>query len=186
MTRPSARGGLGASIALLILILAACGGGAAPDAAESQDGGEPAAEPGDGDDGGSGGGIDLCAVLTLDEVSAAADVEVTDAQGVNAEDVSSCNWMSADGQAVAGNTYTRGGGVIDPAQMLDANIGDAGEEISGLGDRAVLTGDENFPIVMVLKGDALYSISVLADNLDGEGKQQATIDLARISVDRLP
>lgn len=96
-------------------------------------------------------------------------------------------YNTADGTPVAGNTYTSGNAAIDPSQMFEANVvGEGAEEISGIGDRAVLVGDENFPILMALKGGALYSISVLADNLDGEGKRQVTIDLARVSVDRLP
>ena len=176
--------GVKAALALLLLLMAACGGGAAPGGDTGDDGSESsAAEPANG--GGGDGGIDLCAVLSLDEVSEAAGVEVVEGQGFNSNDVSSCNWNTEDGTPVAGNTYTRGNEAIDPAQMLEANLGE-GEEISGLGDRAVLVGDETFPIVMVLKNGALYSISVLADNLDGEGKRQASIDLARASVDRLP
>lgn len=51
---------------------------------------------------------------------------------------------------------------------------------------AVLTGDESFPILMVMVNGNLYSLSVLAENLDGPGKREATIELARQSVDRLP
>lgn len=180
---------------VVVLVLASCGGGTA---ATSDDAGDASAaasigaasaapDAGDGDDGNaSGGDVDLCAVLTLEEVSEAAGVEVTEATSASVAEVSSCNFNTADGLPVAGNTYTRGNEALDPEQMFEANLGDVGEEIPGLGDRAVLTGDENFPIVMVLKGGALYSISVLADNLDAEGKRQASIDLARLSVDRLP
>lgn len=179
--------GLAATVALLLLVLAACGGSTATGGDDAQDGGtESSAAPAGGGGDGGDGGVDLCAVLTLDEVSAAAGVEVVEGEGLNSNDVSSCNWNTADGTPVAGNTYTRGNEAIDPEQMIEANLGDAAEEISGLGERAVLVGDENFPIVMVLKNGALYSISVLADNLDGEGKRQASIDLARASVDRLP
>lgn len=179
--------GLAAAVALLLLVLAACGGGGATGGGAQDGGSESAAAGGGGDGGGSDGGVDLCAVLTLEEVSAAAGVEVVEGQGVSSNEVSSCNWNTADGTPVAGNTYTRGNEALDPEQMLDANLsGDGAEEIPGLGDRAVIVGDETFPIVMVLKNGALYSLSVLADNLDGEGKRQASIDLARASVDRLP
>lgn len=171
-----------------LLALVACGGsGAAPDGGAAQGGGESDAANAPDTGGGGGGDVDLCAVLTLDEVSAAAGVEATDAQGASGAGYSSCNYNAADGSPIAGNTLTTGAAGVSGSQMFDSNLGVEGaEEISGVGDRAVLIGDENFPILVVLKGDRLYQISVLADNLDGDGKRQATIDLGRISVDRLP
>lgn len=182
---------------IVVLALVACGGGTAGDAPASigsdgssgaqQEGSAAAPGAGGSDEAdGDGEGIDLCAVLSTEEVGEATGVEVTEATSAEAVDVSSCNYNSADGLPVAGTTYTRGNEAIDPEQMLEANAGGGGEEISDLGDRAVLVGDENFPIVMVLKGGALYSLSVISDELDAEAKRQASIDLARLSVDRLP
>lgn len=183
------------SAALLgVLMLAGCGSSApattqdtdAPTRTDAPATTTETSAPATGDGGGEvAGNVDLCAVLTLAEVSAAAGVEAVGATSANAMEVSSCNYNAADGKPVAGNTYTRGNEAIDPTQMLEANAGE-GEEIPDLGDRAVLVGDDDFPILMVLKGGALYSISVLADGLDAAGKRQATIDLARLSLDRLP
>lgn len=177
--------------AVALLALVACGGAATSNA--GGDGGSDATEaPDAGGDGGNGGGagdgFDLCATLTLDEVSDAAGVEATDQLGVNmTQGQASCNYNGEDGLAIAGATYTTALSGIDPSQMFDANLEAAGaEEIDGIGDRAVLVGDESFPILWVVKGDSLYAMSVLAANLDGAGKRDATIELARIAIGRLP
>jgi hypothetical protein len=169
--------------AVALLALVACGG-----AGTDGGGGESAAAEAGGGGGGGGEGFDLCATLTLDEVSDAAGVEATEAQGVNlTQGQASCNYNSADGGAVAGHTYTTAAVGFSPSQMFEGNLEMAGaEEIDGVGDRAVLVGDDNFPILWVLKNDALYAMSVLAQNLDGDGKREATIELARKAVDRLP
>ncbi len=178
-----------AIVVITLLALVACGGGGATggggvDTGTDTDGGTNAG--GEADTGGGGGTVDLCAVLTLDEVSEATGADVTDTLDGSSGNVSSCNYNASD-DAVAGHTYVTAGGGIDPGQMIDANLGgEFAEEISGLGDRAVLVGDDSFPILMVLKNNGLYSISVLADGLDAEGKRQASIDLARIALDRLP
>lgn len=170
--------------AIALLLLVACGGASTP----ATDGGAAAdgdAETDNTNTNTGGGSIDLCAVLSLDEVSDATGVEVTDTLDGSSGEVSSCNYNTSDSMPVAGHTYLRGGGAIDPRQMIDAQV-EGAEEISGIGERAVLVGDDNFPILMVLKNNGLYSLSVLADNLDAEGKREATIELARKAVDRLP
>ena len=175
--------------ALSLLILVACGGASTPatDGAGGDDGSDATAAP-DAGGGGGGDGLDLCATLTLDEVSDAAGVEATDAVGANLGDgQASCNYNSADGLAIAGHTYTTAVAGIDPSQMFDVNLEAVGaEEVDGVGDRAVMVGDDNVPILWVLKGDSLYAMSVLAQNLDGAGKREASIELARIAVERLP
>lgn len=175
--------GLVTTLFVLLLVLAACGGSTATGGADTNGGGE---EPAGADGGGDGSGVDVCAVLSLEEVSNATGVEVTDATGFDSNEVSSCNWSDASGAPVFGTTYTRGNEAINPEQMLDANAGGAGEEIPDVGDRAVLAGDDDFPILLVLKGGALYSLSVITDELDAQGKRDATIELARLSADRLP
>ena len=177
--------------AVALLALVACGGAATSNA--GGDGGSDATEaPDAGGDGGNGGGagegFDLCATLTLDEVSDAAGVEATDTTGVNlTQGQASCNYNSADGAPIAGHTYTTELSGVDPSEMFDANfMGEGAEEVSGVGDRAVMVGDDNFPLLWVLKGDNLYALSVLAPNLDGAGKREATIELAKIAVGRLP
>lgn len=172
--------------AVALLALVACGGAATDGGAG---GGESeGVEAPDAGGGGGGDGLDLCATLTLDEVSDAAGVEATDMLGANvAEGQASCNYNGADGIAIAGHTYTTSIAGIDPTQMFEANLEGAGaEEIDGVGDRAVMVGDDSFPILWVLKGDSLYAMSVLASNLDAAGKREATIELAKIAVGRLP
>jgi Protein of unknown function (DUF3558) len=179
-------------VALLIAVAACSSPTAAPtDAAEEPDE-PPAATPtadaqtgGDGDGGGASG-YDLCDAISNEEVSQIAGVEVTDATSADLSGVLSCNYNTADG-AVAGTTLATSASGVDPSQLFDANRDAEGnEEIPGLGEGAVLTGDEDFPILMVKVNGNLYSLSVLADNLDGAGKREATIELARLSVDRLP
>lgn len=175
---------------LLVIGLAACGGGtsATDGATATDDTGQPTEAPATdgGGGGGTGGAVDLCAVLTIEEVSAAAGVEVSEAVGANLGDgQSSCNYNTADGLAVAGHTFTTPESGVSPGDMFDANAAE-GESVDGVGDDAVMTGDDNFPILFVKAGDSLYGISVLAENLDPEGKRQASIDLAKLAVDRLP
>lgn len=188
MNRSNIRLPITAALLLLAIAVAACGGGTAPtdDTAEPTDDAvqTPTAAP--AGDGGGDGDVDLCALVTLEEISEITGVEVTDAQGANTGGVASCNWMTADGGPAAGTTWTRGNDAIDPDAMLDANAGAEGtEEISGIGERAVMTGDDNFPILLVLKGGALYSVSVLSGEA-GAGNRDATIELARQTVDDLP
>lgn len=175
--------------AISLLVLVACGGASTPatDGAAGDGESDATAAPDTGD-GGGGDGFDLCATLTLDEVSDAAGVEATDTTGVNlTQGQASCNYNGEDGLAIAGHTYTTALSGIDPSQMFDANLEGAGaEEIDGVGDQAVMVGDDSFPILWVLKGDSLYAMSVLASNLDAAGKREATIELARIAVGRLP
>ena len=175
--------------AVALLTLVACGGAATDSGNDGGDGGSDAtAAPDTGNDGGTGDGVDLCATLTLDEVSDAAGVEATDTVGGNlGTGQASCNYNDADGLAIAGHTYTTALSGVDPLQMFDANLEAAGaEEIDGIGERAVLVGSDDFPILWAVKNDALYAMSVLASNLDAAGKREATIELARKAVDRLP
>lgn len=178
----------------LIVALAACSSPAAPPADE---GGQPTpasetdagggGDTGDTDGGGDGGdasGYDLCEAITEEEVSEVTGTEVTESTSADMEGVLSCNYNAADGP-VAGTTLTTSASGVDPQQMFDANRAEF-EEVPGLGDGAVMAGDENFPILMVLVDGNLYSLSVLAENLDGQAKQEATIELARLSLDRLP
>lgn len=176
--------------AVALLVLVACGGAATTGGADGDGGSDATAAPDTdgGNGGGAGEGFDLCATLTLDEVSDAAGVEATDTLGGNlTQGQASCNYNDADGLAIAGHTYTTALSGIDPLQMFDASLEDAGaEEIDGVGERAVLVGSDDFPILWVVKNDALYAMSVLASNLDAAGKREATIELARKAVDRLP
>lgn len=179
------------------LALAGCGGAPASEAAEASvgaggdDGDTPSlsastapASTGAGDgDGGEGG--DLCTVLTTDEVADITGVDVTSTTPADLQGVLSCNYNGPDSMPVAGLTLATSAGGVSVLDMFEANEAD-GEAVSGIGDRAVLVGDEDFPILMVLVGDRLYSLSVIADSLDGAAKRAATEELARRSVDRLP
>ena len=176
----------------LLVALAACSSPAAPPADATDAGGDAAATTSPETDGGDGGngadasGYDLCDAISEDEVSTVTGAEVVDSMSADLNGVLSCNYNAADG-AVAGTTLTTSESGIDPQQFFEANRDAEGaEEVSGLGDGAVMTGDENFPILMVMVNGNLYSLSVLAENLDGPGKRDATIELAELSVDRLP
>lgn len=183
---------------ILAFVLAACGGGAAAPSEVTDGGGEPTTAPtasqeagtddGDGNDNGgsSGGDFDLCSVLSTDEVGAATGAEVADATSVAiGSGQYSCNYSTADGAPVAGTTFTTTDAPISPQEFFDANAG-GGESISGVGDSAVLVGDDDFPMLFAMVGGDILGVSVLADDLDGGGKRQATIDLAELSASRLP
>lgn len=188
---------MAASAAVLaLLMLAGCGASTSSPTADSDsssqtDAPEDASEttaPADGgdDEGSATDGYDLCEAVTEDEVSEITGAEVTDSTFADLDGVLSCNYNTVD-TAVAGTTLATSASGIDPRSMYDAYRDAEGvEEISGLGDGAVMTGDEDFPILMVLANGNLYSLSVLADNLDGPGKREATIEMARRSIDRLP
>lgn len=181
------------AVLALMLVLAACGGSAASQSQADQGGGasqDPAGASASADSGGSsGGGGDLCSAATLEEVAEITGADVVDSTSADLSGVLSCNYNTADGTPVAGTTLTTGGvdGVIDPQAMFDGYL-DAtdAEEIPGLGDGAVMTGSDEFPILAVMVDGHMYSLSVLADNLDGPGKREATIELARLTIDRLP
>ena len=170
--------------------LAACGGTPASTTAAGVPDEEPtAAPPADGGDTDTGslGDFDLCSVLSIDEVAEITDAQVADTTTAAANGVYSCNYNTAEGMPAAGSTLATSEAGVDPSEMFEANRDAEGTEpIDGIGDGAVMTGDEDFPILMVLVGDNLYSLSVLAENLDGPGKREATIEMARRSADRLP
>jgi hypothetical protein len=180
----------------LALALSACGGSPADPSADRPSVAATPATAGDSagasaptgsTDGGGGtsGGGDLCGALTMDEVSEATGVEVTSTTPADLQGVLSCNYNDASGAPVAGTTLATSAGGVGAVDMFNANEAE-GQPVSGIGDRAVMTGDDNFPILMVLVDDRLYSLSVLADTLDAAGKWAATEELARLSVDRLP
>lgn len=175
---------------LIVAVLAACGGtqSSATDSAADADPTTQATEADPGTaDAGSLGDFDLCDVVSSEELSEIAGSEVADTTAAVSGGVYSCNYWDAGGLPIAGSTLATPETGIDPTQMFDANVGAEGvEEVDGVGDRAVMTGDENFPVLMVLVGDNLYSLSVLAESLDGPGKREATIEMARLSADRIP
>lgn len=186
------------TLLLAALALAACGGGATgtneptPSAATGagNSAGASAQPPSadtsaGGENGGGTSGGDLCAVLSIDEVAEVTGVEVASTTPADLQGVLSCNYNGPDGMAVAGLTLATSAGGVDVVDLFEANAADF-EAVSGIGDRAVMAGDENFPILMVLVGDRLYSLSVIADALDGPAKRAATEELARRSIDRLP
>lgn len=177
----------------LLIALAACASPApAPAGSAAESGSVAVATPtalasaGPDEGGGDATGYNLCDAISVEEVSQIAGVAVAESTSADSGGVLSCNYISADG-AVAGTTLATAASGVDPVQLFDANRGAEGAvEVPGLGDGAVMTGDEDFPILMVKANGNLYSLSVLADNLDGPGKREATIELARRSVDRLP
>ena len=178
-------------VGMTLLALVACGGAASSSSAaqggSSTAGSAATGAPPDQGGGDTGGDFDLCTALTLDEVSAEAGVEVTESSSANSSGVASCNYLTADGSPVAGNTLSTSSAAIDAVQMFEANLaGEGAEQISGIGDRAVMVGSDSFPILWVLKGDTLFAMSVLAEDLDAAGKRDATTELARLAVGRLP
>jgi hypothetical protein len=182
---------LGLPLALLVALAACASPASAPaDPTDADDGGAateaPETDGGDGGDGGDVSGYDLCDAISEEEVSEITGAEVTDSTSASSSGVLSCNYNSAT-TAVAGTTLTTPETGLDPQDFFDANReGEGVEEVPDLGDAAVMTGDDDFPILMVMVNGNLYNLSVLADNLDGPGKREATIELARLSVDRLP
>lgn len=174
-----------------LVLLAACstGGG---QAGEDPDAGDaaittpaPAASAGGGEDTESGD-FDLCAVLTLEEINAATGAQATATDGVSlGAGQYSCNYNGDDQVAVAGHTFTTTESGVSPVQMFDANAVE-GVRVSGVGDDAVMVGDDDFPMLWALVDGDLYALTVIADNLDGDGKRRAIEELARIAVGRLP
>jgi hypothetical protein len=184
---------LGLTPLVLLLAITACSGAApATDGGNGGNDGESAAagggdNGGNGDDGGSASGFDLCDALSPEEVSEITGVEVVDTTSANSNGVLSCNYNGEDEVPVAGTTLATSESGVNPQQLFDANEGAEGsEQISGIGDEAWLTGSDDFPILMVMKNGNMYSLSVIADELDADAKREATLEIARRSVDRLP
>ena len=181
---------------MLALVLSACGAGttggendrsdtpgaidtaaASTAGASGQGGGNetvPGSPAGRGD-GGDGGTVDVCELLTAEEVEAAVGVEPTTVEG---DETGGCVYSGADGSLLVLTSYTPTG-----ASAIDALAdGDDAEDAPGFGDRAVWSSD----ILFIGRGDALFQIFADENGPASGDDRAATEELARLALDRLP
>ena len=164
-----------------LLLLAACGSaGQTSGPGSDASAGDGASQPADGGTGSGGGDCDL---WTLDEVSAAAGVEVTDTLGSEQQGQSACNFNDADGLPIATYVVMTSDAPISPSAGYDA-ISEGTEPVSGVGDQAKwaeITG--GFGSLYVMSGGNLYIVSILSD-ISADEKRDASVELAQLLIDR--
>lgn len=188
-------------VALAALVLAACGGGddddddggddTGPTATEADDSGDDGGDDdsgddddggdddsGDDDDGGSDGDVDVCSLLSDDEVSAVLG-SAPEGEAANFDPFFDCSWITEDFNSINLSVAVGPGG----ESLFEFNNDDA-EEIDGLGDRAqYLSGI--LGVLEVLEGDYYISVSVTGSDLDEDERRDASIELADHALGRL-
>lgn len=183
---------LGLIAVVPLLFLAACGasgaptGGAPASVADGGGGVEATAPPTDegGDDGvtAGGSGEEFC-LNTIEEVSAALEVEVTDrASFENPGSGGGCSYTDADGGPVYAISVVIGdqaAAAFDAYRQLEG-----AEEISGIGDAAVYSPINEIPGVAFSKGGATYGVVGSARSDDPAALRSAVEELARQAADR--
>lgn len=132
----------------------------------------------------TGGGDGACA-NTIEEVSTAFAVKVTEAEVTGDANSTACTYYTdkAAFEAAMATTFQRGGMA---KQTFESYASDSSSErVSGIGDDAIWFGGNS--IFMVLKGDAVLSMSAglvpIAD--DDAAVRKVLEDLARLAADRL-
>jgi len=165
---------------VLLVLLAACGGSSVPStvAEGAPDAGE--VDTGGGDTG--GGGTNAC-LNTVEEVSAAFNVTVTEAENTSTPDGSASCLYYVDREAFE-IPYTIGlsapGGVA--RQVFDAfKADDTSEPAAGIGDEALWYAGG----LVIRKGDRVLSIGALSAEMDEAELRTILTDLARKAADRL-
>lgn len=164
-----------------LLLLAACGGGTTPSTAA--DGGGTDATPAATEAGteaapDAGGGE--CDLWTLDEVTAATGVEMTQSLGTEQQGMSSCNYADAGGTSGATYVVITSETGTSPSASYDA-VSEGTEPVSGIGDQAKW---HELGTLYVMSGGNLYIVTLVGSELDDQQKKDASIDLARILIDR--
>jgi hypothetical protein len=163
----------------ILLVLAACGGAstAATESPASDGAGAGEATP---EPAGDGAVPAVCDLLTLDEVSAATGVETVDTLGTDLTGQSACLYNDADGIPTASLAVMSSDGAVAPSVGYDA-ASEGSEPVSGIGDQARW---HQLGTLYVMSGGNLFIVSVMAPDADLQQKKNASIDLARIAIDR--
>lgn len=176
-------------IAVVVVLVSGCSAATAPSSPPDEDSQAPATDESvpsatTGDSAGTSGSTDWC-LNTVEEVSAALSVDVTDAAGAEAPgNGGGCNYSDADGNFVYSMSIVTASGAVG---TFEANVDAEGAvTVDGIGDRAYLASPQG-PLV-VLKGDTLISIGAYtpAALADPAVYRSAVEELARPAVDRLP
>lgn len=169
-----------------VLTLAGCGASAPTSTADSDTTTqtdapaapvETTAPAGDGGDGSATGECDL---WTLDEVSGATGVEITETSGTDQQGQFSCIYSDLDATGAATYVVMTSEAGIAPSAGYDA-VSEGTEPVSGIGDQAKW---HEAGTLYVMSGGNLYIVTLLGSELDDQQKQDASIDLARIAIDR--
>jgi hypothetical protein len=189
-----------AIILTLALFIAACGGGTASSSAPTDTGASqgpssqapsseaPGATPTEGaaetpapsQDGGGSTAADACALVTADEAGSAlgATGEVV---GMNTPgDVSFCIYNDGAGDANLASSWMKRGG---SGSFAIWKAGAGVQEIDGLGDDAVW--DPSSATLLVLKGDAIFTVSAGDSETDEAQRLDWSKAIAEIAVGRM-
>lgn len=182
---------------VVLLLVAACGGGASsppgdgtasptdPPASQAATDGTPTdgpeATPGETQTGGGGGGTagSACELATADEIGAVIGETVSvsmDSPG----DPSYCIYGDSAGSGiVATSLMARGGGAAFGIWKTGAGV----QQVDGLGDDAVF--DPSTATLLVLKGDAVFSVTA-GEGTDAEAQRlEWSKDIAEIAIGRM-
>jgi hypothetical protein len=152
-------------LAGMFVFVAACG--ATPPAAPGQTPGQtpgqqpPAQTPGQQPP--AGGGHDLqdpCGLITLQELSAAAGVDVVTGEETIGDPTTYCNYQLADGTLVLATSYSRE--EVNRSVYQSWAMNDDAIEISGIADGALYAGG----IFHVLAGDAYVAIQPMPSAIE--------------------
>jgi hypothetical protein len=166
--------------AAILLALVACGGTTSQPADDAETANAGASDEGAGS--GEGSGAQACDLLSLSEVSDAVGTEATATLGSDElQGQSACNYNDADGIPIAAFAVTTSDSPISPSAAFDA-VSEGAEEVSGLGDRAQWRPEGT---LYALSGDTLVAMTVISEDLDGEGKKQAATELVELILDRV-
>lgn len=148
------------------------GDGAAPN--DSPDTGD---DSGDGDDGGVPDDVDACALLTTDEVAAAAGATVGEGEPFESPPFYDCQWLAEDG----GINVSVFSGDRDEVESFFEIGHEYDEEVDDVGEAAFW--DDELQNLEVLSGN--YSVAI---SLAGVGQLtlETAIELAELAIGRLP
>ena len=187
-----------AAALVALLSLAACGGdddddatgssstatatSAATDSSDSESTGTPGATATQG--GNNGGGdtpVDICGLLTLDEVETALGIPVEEGAPSNDGDFYACDWAASDETTFSSLTVEFFAGSDSENEYYFDLTGDA-EEINGLGDRAQYT---DLIGLEILTDHYEIAISLYAFDLEDAVVRTNTLALGQALIARL-
>jgi len=181
-----------AAIGIFALLASACGGGddntnspAASNgnttATQTQTGGQTKTATAESTDNGNGGGeLDVCGLISNDELSAVIGPAEAGIPHNTPPNFFDCEWDSSDHNvSVTINVYADTADNVKAYYELTTN----GDDVSGLGDKAQWTGETD--TLEVLKGtyDVSLIVVTIDDSFDREG---AAKTLAGKALGRLP
>lgn len=159
------------------------GGGGDDEGAETD---EPTPDEGDGGGGGDDGGgdsgdegIDVCVLLTTDEIEDALGESVNEGEAQNYDPFSSCYWSTESFNSVSVSVLTGD----DASLEFYYELTDDAKNVEGIGDRAHWT---DFGSLEVLVDGYDVDVAVYNTDISDDEALEVAKDLAEIVLERLP